>query len=99
MPACPNTIAKLEQQALGHLQAEGLEADKITIRRRLISLRHTGQESAEEIEYRDGIDLTEAFRVRYELLFGYWPENKSIEVVSARVIASTEPPPIPTGII
>ena len=92
----PETIAELEQQAFGRLLAEGLEAEKIVIRRRLVSLRHTGQESAEEIEYRDGIDLTEVFRVRYESLFGYWPENKSIEVVSARVIASTELPPIPT---
>ena len=50
----PETIAELEQQALGRLLAEGLEAEKIVIRRRLVSLRHTGQESAEEIEYRDG---------------------------------------------
>ncbi len=93
----PETIAELEQQAFGRLLAEGLEAEKIVIRRRLVSLRHTGQESAEEIEYRDGIDLTEAFRVRYESLFGYWPENKSIEVVSARVIASTELPRCSNG--
>ena len=66
----PDTITELEQQALNRLKAEGLETDNVSIRRRLVSLRHTGQESSEEIEYRDGIDLAKAFRSRYISLFG-----------------------------
>lgn len=87
-------ITKLEHQALDRLRSEGFESNDVTIRRRMISLRHQGQDSAEEIEFHPGIDLASAFRDRYEKLFNYWPENKLIEVVSIRVVASTHSPPV-----
>ena len=92
--ALGDTFAELASEALGALENEGFAADEIRVRRRFVSLRHAGQESAEEIAFEETADLAKAFRARYEKLFGYWPDNKSIEVVSARVIASTHPPPI-----
>ena len=89
--ALGNTFSELANEALGALAKEGFAADEITVRRRFVSLRHLGQEYAEEIAYDESTDLAAAFRERYEKLFGYWPDNKSIEVVSARVIASTHP--------
>jgi 5-oxoprolinase (ATP-hydrolysing) len=94
--ALGDTFAELANEALGALKNEGFAADEISVRRRFISLRHAGQESAEEIAYDEAADLAAAFRDRYEKLFGYWPDNKSIEVVSARVIASTRPPAVAT---
>ena len=38
--------------------------------------------------------MTNVFREYYQKLFSYWPDNKPIEVVSARVIASTHPPKV-----
>ena len=94
--ALGNIFAELADEALGALKNEGLSADEITVRRRFVSVRHEGQESAEEIAFDTTTGLPAAFRERYENLFGYWPDNKSVEVVSARVIASTHPPPIAT---
>ena len=94
--ALGDTFADLANEALGSLKAEGFSDEQIVVRRRLVSLRHSGQESTEEIAFDTASDLAAAFRERYEKLFGYWPENKSIEVVSARVIASTHPPSVVT---
>jgi 5-oxoprolinase (ATP-hydrolysing) len=94
--ALGDTFAELETSALGSLKAEGFSDKQIIVRRRLVSLRHEGQESTEEIAFDTTIDLPTAFRERYENLFGYWPDNKSIEVVSARVVASTHPPSVAT---
>ena len=89
-----DTINNLEKQALMRFQSEGVKHNKARIRRRLVSLRHQGQESSEEIDYLKGVDLATVFRKRFESLFGYWPEKKEIEVVSVKVIASTKPPRI-----
>ena len=94
--ALGDIFAELETDALGSLKSEGFTAKEITVRRRFVSLRHAGQESTEEIAYVETTDLATAFRERYEKLFSYWSDNKSIEVVSARVIASTHPPTIST---
>ena len=94
--ALGDIFAELETSALGSLKAEGFADKQIIVRRRLVSLRHEGQESTEEIAFDTTTDLATAFRERYENLFGYWPDNKSIEVVSARVVASTHPPSVAT---
>ena len=94
--ALGDIFAELETSALGSLKAEGFADKQIIVRRRLVSLRHEGQESTEEIAFDTTTDLATAFRERYENLFGYWPDNKSIEVVSARVVSSTHPPPVAT---
>ena len=82
-------IKDLESQALLKLNAEGFESHEIFIRRKIISLRHQGQESSEEVEYSENINIAGLFKDRHEKLFGYWPDDKIIEVVSVRIIAST----------
>ena len=84
-------IKNLEDKALSQLHAEGFKDHEIFVRRKLISLRHQGQESTEEIEYEPKTDIANSFKDRHENLFGYWPDNKIIEVVSIRIIASTYP--------
>ena len=92
--ALGDICAELETFALGSLKAEGYADTQIIVRRRLVSLRHEGQESTEEIAFDTTTNLATAFRERYENLFGYCPGHKSIEVVSVRVIASTHPPSV-----
>ena len=82
-------IKNLEKQALLKLNAEGFESHEIFVRRKIISLRHQGQESTEEVDYDGKINIGDLFKERHENLFGYWPDDKIIEVVSVRIIAST----------
>jgi 5-oxoprolinase (ATP-hydrolysing) len=88
----PKRFEALSQQAMEKLQKEGLELENLGVRRRLISLRHLGQEACQDIDYGEKVSCVEAFRKAYETRFGYWPEHKSIEVVSLRVVASSEAP-------
>ena len=85
-------IKNLKNKALVQLHSEGFKSKETFVRRQLISVRHQGQESTEEIEYEPKINIANSFKDRHEKLFGYWPNNKIIEVVSIRIIASTYPP-------
>ena len=85
----PRQIAKLEAEASRKLAAFGLPKSDVAITRRILQLRLLGQETTEEIEFRAGCSLAKAFEERYRSIFGYYPENKSIEVVSICVRAGT----------
>lgn len=80
-------LAELEEEALGWLKREGIADGRI--RRRFLFLRLKGQESSLEIpvETVDISVLAGLFRERYEQVYGYFPENRSIEIESIRVIA------------
>ena len=90
----PRQIAELEAEASRKLDALGLPKSDVAITRRILQLRLLGQETAEEIEFRAGRSLAAAFEERYRSIFGYYPENKSIEVVSICVRASARQPAI-----
>jgi len=90
-------FSELELQAGEQLATAGAEPDSIVIRRRILHLRWHGQESTIEIEWRDGLDVTEAFESRYAELYGHRPERRAIELESIRVVAATpvvEPDPL-----
>lgn len=91
----PRQIAELEKEASRKLVALGLSKSEVGITRRILQLRLLGQETAEEIEFRAGRSLAKAFEERYRAIFGYYPENKSIEVVSICVHAGARQPAIP----
>ena len=83
----PRQIAKLEAEASRKLAALGLPKNDVAITRRILQLRLLGEETAEEIEFRAECSLAAAFEERYRAIFGYYPENQSIEVVSICVRA------------
>lgn len=91
----PRQIAKLEAEAARKLAALGLPKNAVAITRRILQLRLLGQETTEEIEFRAGRSLAKAFEERYRFIFGYYPENKSIEVVSICVSAGARQSAIP----
>jgi len=77
--------SELEEEARTLLMGEGVPREEVEIRRTIVSLRIAGQESSLQVE---GAHLADAFRRKYELVFGYWPTGRTIEVESLRVVAS-----------
>jgi 5-oxoprolinase (ATP-hydrolysing) len=80
----------LVQQAAAQLQAEGHQLQTISTDRKLLYLRFAGQESTIECEVGSPFtlgEITNQFRKKYTGIYSYWPEDRSIEVESMRVIA------------
>lgn len=82
---------ELERTSINSVLSEGLRREEIVIRHKNMYLRFRGQDSSIEISY-DGESDTclETFRKEYIQRYGYWPEGKTIEVESIRVIASVK---------
>ncbi|RMG57558.1 MAG: 5-oxoprolinase, partial [Bacteroidetes bacterium] len=91
-------FGELDQEALALLALEGEGGH---IHRRSLQLRFQGQSHHLDIEYEPGgISPAEAFRTRYEAVFGHWLADKVVELESARVVAAlgqTMPPPLAPG--
>lgn len=81
----------LEKQAGTALRGEGFAPDELITRQRTLRLRYEGQESDLEIGWEQGEDIPAAFAQRYAEVFGYVPEGRVLEVVSAQVVVSTRP--------
>ncbi|MCP4709483.1 MAG: 5-oxoprolinase, partial [Planctomycetes bacterium] len=88
-----HVLAELSGQAEQKLKQEGFRRDDIFIRRKILNLRLSGQDSVLSIEFNAEEPIQTLFEERYRSLFGYFPEGKSIEVESIRVVASTKPAP------
>jgi 5-oxoprolinase (ATP-hydrolysing) len=72
--------------------AEGVPAERIAIRRRILNLRFAGQEEPIPVEPAPGETPERAFETAYRALYGYAPEGRAIEVESVRVVASSAVP-------
>ncbi|MHC4821782.1 MAG: hydantoinase B/oxoprolinase family protein, partial [Planctomycetota bacterium] len=70
-------------------RAEGGQA---SVRRVVLRMRFSGQDSTLEVETRSDESAADAFLRRYGEVFGHLPGERSIELVSVRVVASTPPP-------
>lgn len=86
-----NEWKELESEATEKVRLEGVNPGTIEIRRRILNLRFAGQESVLSIECNRDTDVFAAFETYYRNLYGFWIDDKEIEVESARVIASTKP--------
>ena len=83
----------LEREAIDAVAAEGIDQNAVAIRRRIVSLRLAGQESAIEIDYTPDVSLAEAFAARYQTIYGYRPAaSRPIEVEALRVVARMTAP-------
>lgn len=89
--------AQLEQEAVASLLAEGVVAERIAVRRRIVTLRLAGQETGLEIEPTAGSHLTDLFAERYAAIYGYRPApGRGIEVEAVRVVVGAETRPVGT---
>ncbi len=84
------TLKKLEVMGKRNLMKSGYASSEIHLHKQLLFLRFQGQESTIEIDYTKGINITEAFRKKYESIFGHWLESRSIEIESVRVIVAVK---------
>jgi 5-oxoprolinase (ATP-hydrolysing) len=82
-------VEQQSQRALKLLEREGVAADDALVRRRIASLRYTGQDATLEVDLEHGRSLGDAFEERYQDVFGHRPEGRRIELVSLRVVASS----------
>lgn len=93
-------IGELERQAARAVAGEGVPADTVIIRRRIVNLRLVGQEATHPIEYDPSLSLADAFAAHYAAVFGDFPAERAVEVESLRIIASSPgeadgaPPPV-----
>ncbi|MDG1891721.1 MAG: hydantoinase B/oxoprolinase family protein [Verrucomicrobiota bacterium] len=92
-PSFLERITKLEATALKKLAREGVAPDAMLIKRRIIQIRLHGQETPESIDWYPDADLEKLFEQRFRDVYGYYPEGKSLEIVSIRIVATTKSPP------
>ncbi|HEX4499537.1 MAG TPA: hydantoinase/oxoprolinase family protein [Thermoanaerobaculia bacterium] len=83
-------LDELGREAMAAVAAEGVAADEIAVRRRLLNLRFAGQEATLGVEYVEGDGAIErAFNAAYQEIYGYAPEGRAIELESIRAVASS----------
>lgn len=82
-------LDELGRQAAEAVAAEGIAPAEIAVRRRLLNLRFSGQETALTVEYGSDATIESAFASAYREIYGYAPEGRPIELESVRVIASS----------
>ena len=86
-------MARLSDEAIDALIAEGADRSAVNIRRRIVNLRLVGQESTQSVEFDPAVPLTVAFAARFQAVFGYPPPtDRKIEVESLRVVAGSAVP-------
>ena len=85
----PALFDALAAEAVEAVSGEGVTRGDVVVRRRIVSLRYAGQESALEVEWEPGTPLAQGFEARYEAVYGHRPEPRPVEVESLRVVASS----------
>jgi len=80
---------ELSTEAIQKVMKEGITERDIFIRLQILFLRFRGQDSSIDVNWGSGTDeALKDFKNKYLSIYGYWPENREIEVESLRVIAS-----------
>lgn len=74
-------VEEVEKEAQAAIQLEGV--DKSEVEFKSLFLRFSGQESTLEVPFNS--DSLEEFRKLYIENFGYFPENRAVEIVDIRV--------------
>jgi 5-oxoprolinase (ATP-hydrolysing) len=89
----PQIIARLTDEAIEAVAAEGINRSEIRVRRRIVNLRLVGQESTQAVEFDPAVPLREAFAARFASVFGYLPPpDRQIEMESIRVVVGSVVP-------
>jgi 5-oxoprolinase (ATP-hydrolysing) len=84
-------MEQLGKSAIDAVEAAGVERDRIRVRRQILHLRFSGQESCLEIEWEAQGSIRHEFEQRYAQLYGHQPVNRDVELESLRVVASSVP--------
>ncbi|MHC5005509.1 MAG: hydantoinase/oxoprolinase family protein, partial [Planctomycetota bacterium] len=87
-------LDELGREAVAAVVEAGAAPQEVAVRRRVVHLRLTGQETTLPVEHESAAGLEEAFRRRYEAMYRHEPPGKPVEVESIRVVASTTAPAV-----
>jgi 5-oxoprolinase (ATP-hydrolysing) len=88
-------LDELGAEAAAAVEAEGVPAEDVVVRRRQADLRFAGQDAAVTVEVTADEPPAATFRRAYRELYGYEPEDRPIELVALRAVASSRPAPEP----
>ncbi|CCH53871.1 5-oxoprolinase (ATP-hydrolyzing) [Fibrisoma limi BUZ 3] len=91
-PILPDLILALATQAKDELTADVGTDQPIDVQSVVLYMRLKGQETSLPVPLAGHLNgpLTERFQSHYQHLYGHYPEGRSIEVESIRVLASTQ---------
>ncbi len=83
------SMEQLVRETLRDLEDDGVRREDAVVRRRIVDLRLAGQESSLSVEW-DATPgaLERAFSERYAAVYGHAPEQRPLEVVALRAVAS-----------
>lgn len=84
----PQIIDEAERAACSALISAGISADNCQVRERILRIRCKGQDFCIELDYSSQVDIREAYKSKYQALFGYWSPNQTLEIESLKIIAS-----------
>ncbi len=84
-PKLDSRFRKSRKTAIKKLKKDGVHENNMEIVEQTILARFQGQDSTIEIPWNPGVSVKKRFRNVYRDSFGYWIENREIEVVSIRV--------------
>ena len=79
-------LQALREEAVVALEAEGVARDEISEPRHIVELRYLGQDATLKIEPTPGDDLERLFEDAYFRLFSHRASERTIELVSLRVV-------------
>ena len=85
--------SSLLEEAMTSLEEERLPETESVVFRKTAFLRYQGQDAPLELNYVELAELGALFESRYREVFGYLSSDRSLEVVSLRVIACVETAP------
>ncbi|MDH3402299.1 MAG: hydantoinase/oxoprolinase family protein [Acidobacteriota bacterium] len=94
-PRLGGWFESLAAEAVGLVEAEGVERPAIEVGRRSAELRVAGQEATLTVDWPAAEGLAAAFAARYRSLYGYDPPPAAVEVESLRLVAGTAAEPLP----
>ena len=84
-------LDELAAAAVRAVVGEGVPEGEVVVRRRIVRLRLSGQETALDVGADPEAGLSERFVARYRAVYGYDPPDRAVELESLRVVASTRP--------
>jgi 5-oxoprolinase (ATP-hydrolysing) len=91
-------LNELFEEARRKVTREGYAEKEVRQRGSLLFLRFTGQDTSIELDYRRGDSVIDAFRKKYEQIYGHWTD-RVVEVESIRVIAEVKAAPAAVGVV
>ena len=100
-PELEGVVAAMDERAIEAVAAEGVERREIRVRRRIVSLRLLGQDTALPIDLTAMAALRASFAERYQAMYGTPPgeAGKPVEVESVRVVASSQVRAVRTAVV